>query len=360
MTGRRDYLLDGFARDLSRSFMMLIVPVSLSICAAVWSGIALPSFLGSESQLQYPVAVNAREDANKTETSSVQIAAESVFLALVAVLAITLMTFFVFLLYKCGCTIILYGWLLYSCASLLVVMTWLWMKSVLTYLGIPYTVITMALFVWNFSVVGVISVLYYAHPMVRQGYLVFASLMVTCSLMMLPEWTAWTLLIAVASYDLVAVLCPYGPLRLLVEESNRRSDPIPGFVYDADSAVDPSKRKSSLLSAMSAPGAPRLVSKLLRSRRHASSGKLGLGDFIFYGLLVGKAASNGFIEWTFCFAAILLGMVGTFTILTLYRNKIPALPALPLSIFLATFVYFTARYGVSSLSFYAASQGLLL
>eukprot|EP00796_Vickermania_ingenoplastis_P001267 gene1267-725_t len=333
-------IIDGFIRDVSFSFITLVVPVALTLFAAVCSVTVLPTF--SSTDVEFPALRQAPESGNSSPIK------ESVTSAAITVALVTGMTFLVLLLYKCGCTWILYGWFLYSCASLFIVMTWVWLKSVLQYCNISYTVISMGLFVWNFGTVGVVSVLYYAHPLVRQGYLVFASLMVICALSELPERTAWALLLAIAIYDVVAVLCPYGPLRLLVEEANRRSDPLPGLVYDANSSVQ---------QVLSAPVPPLPTtrwtgfhSKLLQSRYNAPAGKLGLGDFIFYGLLVGKAAQHGFIEWTFCFAAVILGMVATFSVLVVYRNRIPALPALPLSIFLASFIYVTARYRVSSLA----------
>ena len=65
------------------------------------------------------------------------------------------------------------------------------------------------------------------------------------------------MLASVSLWDLVAVLTPRGPLKLLVEEAERRAEPIPGLVYEGADI------------------------------------KLGLGDFIFYSLLVGRASLSG-------------------------------------------------------------------
>ncbi|KAF0699000.1 Aste57867_10422 [Aphanomyces stellatus] len=69
--------------------------------------------------------------------------------------------------------------------------------------------------------------------------------------------------------------------------------------------------------------------------------KLGLGDFIFYSVLVGRAAIYDFSTCVICFLCILMGLGGTLFLLSVLHK---ALPALPISIFLATAIYFWARY----------------
>lgn len=71
--------------------------------------------------------------------------------------------------------------------------------------------------------------------------------------------------------------------------------------------------------------------------------RLGLGDFIFYSVLVGRAAMYDLMTAAVAYLAIVAGLGATLMLLTVHQK---ALPALPVSIALGIAVYFTARYAL--------------
>ncbi|KAL5544623.1 hypothetical protein UlMin_008407 [Ulmus minor] len=69
--------------------------------------------------------------------------------------------------------------------------------------------------------------------------------------------------------------------------------------------------------------------------------KLGLGDFIFYSVLVGRAAMYDFMTVYACYLAIIAGLGITLMLLAFYQQ---ALPALPVSVMLGVLFYLLTRF----------------
>ncbi len=80
------------------------------------------------------------------------------------------------------------------------------------------------------QVVGVGSLFFWPAPvLLKQGYLVVTGVVTAYMFTFVPEWTTWTLLIAMALYDLYAVLVPGGPLKVrLLDAVAAASFSLPG------------------------------------------------------------------------------------------------------------------------------------
>ena len=248
---------------------------------------------------------------------------------------------------------------------------------------------------WNFGIVGLVSIHWKGPLKLQQAYLVFISaLMALIFIKYLPNWTTWAVLGVIALWDLFAVLAPCGPLKILVETAQERNDTLfPALIYSAGVVYalvgmadhgeggqqrESSNRRTSRNSRQDSsdgfsrewvegqehhrdPSRPVVDTRQDQAPRrqynnsHPSNQeleeqqgimgdsedkgiKLGLGDFIFYSILVGKASSYGDWNTTIaCFVAILIGLCLTLMFLALFRR---ALPALPFSIAFGLLFYF--------------------
>eukprot|EP00500_Bicosoecida_sp_ms1_P003847 CAMPEP_0203813472 /NCGR_PEP_ID=MMETSP0115-20131106/4739_1 /ASSEMBLY_ACC=CAM_ASM_000227 /TAXON_ID=33651 /ORGANISM="Bicosoecid sp, Strain ms1" /LENGTH=457 /DNA_ID=CAMNT_0050722339 /DNA_START=12 /DNA_END=1385 /DNA_ORIENTATION=- len=344
---------------------------------------------------------------------------QSLVNALVIVSVICVVTFILVLCYKYRCLKLMIGYLMFASASLLGYSGGFVVSTAFLVYDVRIDWITFAFIMWNFAIVGVVAVFYQKGipRAVTQSYLVAVSVIMSWIVTKFPEWTGWALLIALALYDLCAVLSPCGPLKALVKLAQERQDPIPGLVYEADVAEDSSDRVDRVRDTLSRPSGPgarsggggtdgeaasvrdvsaelpargvdaeageaRATAEETRAAGTAAGGgeqrtgggggasgggdaaaaaprpraasyehqggedrsiKLGLGDFVFYSVLVGKAALFDLTTLSACFVGVLMGLVGTLFLLGVFKK---ALPALPISILFGVVFYAVGRFAL--------------
>ena len=300
------------------------------------------------------------------------------------------MTCLLILAYKYKCYWLIHGWLFLSSLMLLFLFSFVYLSKLLETYNKPMDYISLALIMWNFGIVGLVAIHWKGPLKLQQAYLVFISaLMALIFIKYLPNWTTWVVLGVIALWDLFAVLAPCGPLRILVETAQERNDQLfPALIYSAGVVYslvgmadqggggegNPSNSRASRPSRQDSsdgfsrewvdgnehhrdpsrpvvdtrqgpapqrnynPDNPEHLDELQMNDSDDKGIKLGLGDFIFYSILVGKASSYGDWNTTIaCFVAILIGLCLTLMFLALFRK---ALPALPFSIAFGLLFYF--------------------
>lgn len=170
--------------------------------------------------------------------------------AFIMVSAICAMTFVIVFLYKFKFMKCLIGYMVLSSATLLGVLGGSMFEVAIDIYQIPIDVLSFYFAMYNFAVVGIISIFWTkgVPAYVTQGYLVATSVILAWQLAHFDAWTTWTLLVMLALYDLCAVLTPCGPLRALVNLMSEDDSPaMPGLLYEAE--LPPEARR---------PGVPNL------------------------------------------------------------------------------------------------------
>lgn len=375
----------------------------------------------------------------RPDDSSTQKLEGAVLNALVFVILIAIVTFLLVLLYYYNFTNFLKNYVRFSAFFVLGTMGGSIFLSIIQQFSIPVDAFTCFVLLFNFTIVGVLSLFSGGIPiLLRQAYMVCMGVIMAAWFTNLPEWTTWALLLALALYDLFAVLAPGGPLKLLVELASSRDEELPALVYEARPTVSENERNRRsglrfLVGGVSDSGSVELqavsrdnadgrenhgnpqysavnvgtfgnemherssdeverlplvghlrdgfsssdsssdrstsvnreneivmeeemsplvdMSLLGNNRQRASDSlenslitdrgiRLGLGDFIFYSVLVGRAAMYDLMTVYACYLAIISGLGCTLILLSVCRR---ALPALPISITLGVLFYFLTR-----------------
>lgn len=375
-SSRRKSILDTLGVDL----LSVICPVSISMLLVV---ILISSISSTTTSPPITTAATLVYQESPSDSTSQKLSG-ALLNALVFVLLISAVTFLLVLLYYYNFTNFLKNYTRFSSFFVLFSMGGSILISVIVHFSIPIDSISFLLLLFNFSVIGVSSVFSNSFPiLLKQGYMVSLGVIVAAWLTRLPEWTTWVLLLALAVYDLVAVLCPGGPLRLLVELASARDDDLPALVYEARPNINNHSSSSSVPAVVlptvvmadvemqpvthssSSSTEPDIIaidindngeheaerSPLVNNPRsemdeeyeemESTRGiRLGLGDFVFYSVLVGRAAMYDLMTVYACYLVIISGLGCTLILLTVWKK---ALPALPISITLGVAFYFLTR-----------------
>ena len=379
----------------------VVFPVSVAMWATVALVVALdrsdPDFEedGNTMRSGGRSMVSSAYEEKSTDSTRTKVIG-SVENAFVFVLFVTAATFGLYVLFKHRCGPVIWAYMAFSGCSIFGVLGATMALEILRRYEIRVDVISFAFYTWNVTVVGVLSVFLWPGSLrVKQTFLVLISVIVAYYFVtQIAEWTTWTMLVFMAIYDLYAVLTPNGPLRKIVELSQEREEAIPALVYEArggsgvgdvgrrrrrtKSSGDEQQQKgddgASLdgdlepldgdlependevgerTSLLGGKGSKKETASILErfgddddddddDKRDLPDGiKLGLGDFIFYSVLVGRSAMQSLFCAVFCYVAVISGLIITLAGLAVHKA---ALPALPVSIALGVITFVSIKF----------------
>ncbi|KAM9956976.1 hypothetical protein ACTFIR_003713 [Dictyostelium discoideum] len=218
--------------DYSEMIISILYPVCITMVIVV---LAIRAISSSTSKNSQTVEISNDNSSGTGDSSSGadKMVFDSVVNSLIFLAVIILSTTIMVVLYKFKLMKALYAWLMGTSILLLGVFGGFLFLILLAYLNLGLDYVTFVIVVWNFSVGGIVCIFWYSPKLLNQGYLISISVLMALFFSRLPDWTTWGILSIVSIYDIFAVLCPGGPLRILIETAQKRNENIPAMIYNA-------------------------------------------------------------------------------------------------------------------------------
>uniref|UniRef100_A0A914H2R9 Presenilin n=1 Tax=Globodera rostochiensis TaxID=31243 RepID=A0A914H2R9_GLORO len=207
----------------------LFVPVSLCMAFVVLS-LKSSGFYSMKNKFYLPYTP-FHSDTKNTGTLLIQAIGNAlVMLIFVVLTTVVVVVLFYYRFYK-----LIRGWVVICTFSLLTLFSFSFVFELFKHYNIQLDYLSFSIVLWNWSLLGMVCMHWKGPLKLQQFYLV-----VVCALMALvfikymPDWSVWTVLVMLSIWDLVAVLCPKGPLRVLVETTQDRNEAIlPALLYSS-------------------------------------------------------------------------------------------------------------------------------
>ncbi|XP_065222733.1 presenilin homolog isoform X2 [Planococcus citri] len=360
------------ASDLKQeteSVIKLIVPVSVCMLIVILS-LGNIDFFTEDTTLDG--AIWFVEAGGSKKPFSIWV---NVVIALFLIIFIIIITFILIALYVYRFYKVLKTWFVLTTLLVLFIFSYIYFEYFLKTYNLPMDIFTAVLLLWNFGTAGIICIYWKGPLKLRQVYLTLIAARIALEIIKtLSGWTIWILLFLVSIWDIVAVLAPIGPLKILVETALERNESLfPSLIYSTvvynsaiaidneeetesnesisnssttvevddnehhnlnkrSNTIEPTNTESPSSTTSGEPRKRKLKrqrskANKKRTRREDGGAQLGLGDFIFYSILLGKAYMYGtWISAIACYVAILIGLCITFILLLWIRTVLPALP----------------------------------
>ena len=384
---------DTRSQTSSNEVLEILLGIWSAMTLIIWLVVALddvaPDPESSESGVGVLLVVN--ENSTSTTTQRATSAAVNAAVIVGGFVAITLL---LLILYKYKCMKILMSWLLIASLLVFAFLGWIIFDLLCASYQLPYDVITCLVILWNFSIVGVMCIFICGHPILKHAYLVITAVIVAWFLTRLPQWTTWIFLAILSFYDIYSVCSSGGFINYLFKKSEEdvakhkptekpsTEEQLPceptelyihneesssecefddySYHYGSDVSDDDDEEEeeeqtskpdnSNIIFADRDPPDPDSLPGLIYDTKNH---QLGLGDFVFYSLLVGRSLDSGFTSCIAAFQGVTIGVVITLTLVTIFNKPIPALP---IPVFLGGFSYLLSTWATSEFTIHFLSS----